>query len=163
VVHRATPLPDSADASPSGDSGEVDYFGAFSRVRREGFGRTDLIAALGAGSNSTQAHTLQTALAALIAKTSVAQPREHLIKREMSRAQERLQLTANATPSELTLSEREPTPLIDGPDAFAAGFYERLKEKAKTTSKEKAPPKPRKPSKPRLIVDNDKPDPSDKK
>ena len=71
--------------------------------------------------------------------------------------QERLQATAKPTPAEEDLIKREPLPMVNEPDQFAEGFFKRLK------LKEGAKQKPPKGSKPRLIVDNDKPGPSDKK
>ena len=97
-----------------------------------------------------------TALAALIAKTSAAQPREQIIQRHKTRMQERMQATAKPTPDEEGLVKREPMPMIDDPE-FLAGFVKRFK------AREQEKQKPPKRSKPRIVVDNDKPGPADKK
>ena len=63
-------------------------------------------------------------------------------------------------PSEEDLTKREPINIISDPYASAPELLKRLVTKAKDNQKEKR--KPPKRSKPRLIVDNDKPDPPDK-
>jgi hypothetical protein len=110
-------------------------------------------------SNREPGDASPTALAALVAKTPGAQPRERLIQRHEARLQERLAVTAKPIFSEEDLTKREPAPLID-----ADGFWTRFMERTETTPREgkKVPPKKR-PSKPRLIVDNNKADPPDKK
>ena len=107
-------------------------------------------------SNTKPGDASPTALAALIAKTSAAQPREQIIQRHKTRMQERMQATAKPTPAEEGLVKREPMPMIDDPE-FLAGFVKQFK------AREQEKQKPPKRSKPRIVVDNDKPGPADKK
>ena len=104
-------------------------------------------------------------LADLIAQTPGAQTREQLRERIKARQQKRLKKQSNPASAEEELVTPEPLPIVNQPDQFAADFFARLKEKTKATQKDKpkAKPTPTKPSKPRLVVDNDKPDPPDKK
>ena len=60
-------------------------------------------------------------------------------------------------PSEEAISEPEPLPILHDPDKFAVGFYKRKEAEAR------AKLRPPKGSKPRMFIDNDKSDPSDKK
>ena len=107
-------------------------------------------------SNRKPGDASPTALAALIAKTPSAQPREQIIQRHKTRMQERLQEAAKPIPSEEDLTKPEPMPMIDDPE-FLAGFVEQFK--AREQEKQKQPKR----SKPRIVVDNDKPGPADKK
>lgn len=103
-------------------------------------------------------------LAELIAQTPGAQTREQLLERIKARQQKRLKKQSSPAPAEEALVTPEPLPIVHQPDKFAADFFARLKEKTKATQKDnpKAKPTPKR-SKPRLVVDNDKPDPADKK
>jgi hypothetical protein len=109
--------------------------------------------------------TGELSLADLIAQTPGAQTREQLIERINARRQKRSKEQANQAPAEEELVTPEPLPFVNQPARFAAGFLERFKEKTKATQKDtpKAKTTPTKRSKPRLVVDNDKPKPSDKK
>ena len=95
----------------------------------------------------------------LIARTPAAVPVELALKAIADR-KARL-LSGGLVPScpapaveEPDVAEREPMPLLDDTEAFAAGFWQRLKEKE--DAKNKTPPRR---SKPRLVVDNDDPVP----
>jgi hypothetical protein len=96
-------------------------------------------------------------LSELIAKTPGAQTREQLLERIKAREGKRTKTSPRSAPSEDQLSTPEPLPIIDKPANFAADFWERFN----TKQKEKL--KPRHRSKPKLIVDNDKPGPRDEK
>jgi len=104
-------------------------------------------------------------LADLIAQTPGAQTREQLLERIKARQKKRSKKSQQSAPSEEELVTPEPLPIVNQPDQFAAGYWERLKEKTKAAQKgnPKAKTTPTKRSKPRLVVDNDKPEPSDKK
>jgi len=105
-------------------------------------------------------------LADLIAQTPGAQTREQLLERIKARQKKRSKKSHQSAPSEEQLSKPEPLPLIlSNPDKYAAKFFAQLKEKEKATQKDKPKAKttPTKRSKPRLVVDNDNPDPADKK
>jgi len=95
-------------------------------------------------------------LADLIAQTPGAQTREQAIERIKARRQKRLTKEPRPSVSEDQLAKPEPLPIIDKPDQFAADFFERLK------AKEKAKTRPPKRSKPRLFLDNEKPEPPPK-
>ena len=97
------------------------------------------------------------ALAAMIAKTPAAQPSERIRQRGKAQAQ-----AVKSTPSDEDLTRREPAPFLDRPDDFAAGFFARMKDKAKATHTDKPKTKPGKLSKPRIVVDNEKPQPPEK-
>ena len=103
-------------------------------------------------------------LADLIAQTPGAQPRAQLIDRINARQQRHPKKQSNPAPAEEQLTEREPLPIPDDlahihedPDQFAAGFFKRRQVEAR------AKQKPPRRSKPRIVVDNDKPSPPDKK
>ena len=70
--------------------------------------------------------------------------------------QERLQAAAKPTPSEEGLASANRCRMIDDPEVLSR-FCKRF------NAKEQEKQKPPKRSKPRLVVDNDKPDPPDKK
>lgn len=98
----------------------------------------------------------------LIARTAAAMPVVDALKAIADR-KARL-LSGGLVPSrpaspveEPDVPEREPMPQLDDTDAFAAGFWQRLKDKE--DAKIKMPPRG---SKPRLVVDNDDPVPPDK-
>jgi hypothetical protein len=80
-------------------------------------------------------------LAELIAKTPGAQPLERA--RAFIKAR-RERLLGPAEPPPADVSAAEPLPLVEDPDAFAKGVFQRLKEK-------QTPPRG---SKPRLVIDN---------
>ena len=105
-------------------------------------------------------------LTELILQTPGAQTREEALAHIAARKQTLSEKQAKTPPSEEHLAIPEPLPpILSGPDQFAAGYWERLKEKTKAAQKgnPKAKTTPTKRSKPRLVVDNDKPKPSDKK
>lgn len=89
-------------------------------------------------------------LADLIAATPGAQTREEA-KRSIKARRAKLMETVAPPPEDL--ASPEVIPLIDNPDAFAREFFQRLQDKEK----------PKRGSKPRLIVDNggddDEPEP----
>jgi len=98
----------------------------------------------------------------LIARTSAAMPMELALKAIADR--KALLLSGGLVPSRPTspveepdVPDREPMPQLDDTEAFAAGFWQRLKDKEDT--KNKMPPRG---SKPRLVVDNDDPMPPEK-
>ena len=101
-------------------------------------------------------------LADLIAQTPGAQPREQLLERIKARQQKRSNKQQKPAPSEEELSRREPMNIINDPYGSAPDVIERLqaiakaKQKTKLQQKPKAQPKPPKPSKPYLLVNNDK-------
>ena len=106
-------------------------------------------------------------LAELIAQTPGAQTREealaHIAAREQAFAPKKRQ-PPNPSEEDLTKPEPiniEPINIISDPYNSAPEVLKRLVAKAKDKQKEK--PKPAKLSKPRLVVDNDKPEPPDKK
>jgi hypothetical protein len=103
-------------------------------------------------------------LADLIAQTPGAQTREQLLERINARQQKRPKNLSNPTPSEEGLTKHEPTPLIDSPDDYAAGYFKRLKEKEKTPTKAKSKAQPKQPkgSKLTLVRKDGKPVPPDK-
>ena len=76
---------------------------------------------------------------------------------------ERLHEAAKPTPSEADLTTREPVPLIDSPDDYAAAYFKRLKEKEKTPTKAKPKAQPKQPkgSKLTLVRKDGKPVPPD--
>jgi hypothetical protein len=96
-------------------------------------------------------------LAELIAQTPGAQTREQVIERIKKRQQKRLIEKPQPAISEEQIAKPEPLPIIDNPDDFAKGFYQRLQ------AKENAKQKPPKGSKPRLLLNNEKSDPPGKK
>ena len=108
-------------------------------------------------------------LADLIAQTPGAQTREQLLERIKARQQKRPKRQSNPTPSEEDLTKREPMNIVDDPDGAASDVIQRIRANAKAIRDAKqreereAQQKARKRSKPRLVVDNDKPEPSDKK
>jgi hypothetical protein len=103
-------------------------------------------------------------LADLIAQTPGAQPREQLVARVKARHEARSTKKQKSAPAEDHLTTPEPLPIVNDPDQFAAAFFARLKEKTTATQKDKPKAKPTpKRSKPRLVVDNDDPDPADTK
>ena len=69
-------------------------------------------------SNRTPGDASQTALAALIANTPGAQPREQIIERRKTRVQESLQRLSKPMPSEEDLTKREPINIITDPCTF---------------------------------------------
>jgi hypothetical protein len=91
----------------------------------------------------------------LIAQTPGAQPRKQLLERIKARRQNHTKKLQEASSSE-QFSTPEPLPLIDDPE-YLAGFVKRLQVR------EKEKQKPPKRSKPRLLINNDKPNPPDKK
>ena len=101
----------------------------------------------------------------LIAQTPGAQTREqalaHIAARERASAPKTSQ---HPVPSEEGLTKHEPTPLIDSPDDYAAGYFKRLKEKEKTPTKAKPKAQPKQPkgSKLTLVRKDGKPVPPDK-
>jgi hypothetical protein len=105
-------------------------------------------------------------LADLILQTPGAQTREEALAHIAAREQAFSEKLAKpkTPPSEDQLTTPEPLPIVNEPDQFAAGFFERLRKKTKATQKDKPKAKPTpKRSRPRLVVDNDNPDPADKK
>ena len=92
-------------------------------------------------------------LSELIAKTPGAQTREQLLERIKARQKKRSKEPQKSAPIEDQLATPEPLPFINKPDGYAADLFERLK------AKQKPPKRP----KPRIVVNNDKPKPSDKK
>ncbi len=92
-------------------------------------------------------------LSELIAKTPGAQTREQLLERIKAREGKRTKTSPRSAPSEEQLSTPEPMPMVDA-DKFAEGYFKRLKAKEEVK-------RPR--SKPRIVVDNDKPSPTNKK
>jgi hypothetical protein len=105
----------------------------------------------------------EASLAGLIAQTPGAQTREQLIERINARRQKRSKEQANLASAEEELVSPEPLPFVNQSARFAARFRALLEEKTKTTPKRKQKAKPTKRSYLRLVVDNDKPKPSDKK
>ena len=102
-------------------------------------------------------------LADLIAQTPGAQTREQLIERINARRQKRSKEQANPAAAEEELVTPEPLPFVNQSARFAAKFRALLEEKTKAKPKDERKAKPTKRSKLRLVVDNDKPKPSDKK
>ena len=99
---------------------------------------------------------------ALIARTPAAVPVELALKAIADRKARLLSggLVPSRSPpaiEDADVAEREPMPSLDDTEAFAAGFWQRLKEKE--DAKTKTPPRG---SKPRLVVDNDDPVPPEK-
>jgi hypothetical protein len=96
-------------------------------------------------------------LAELIAHTPGAQTREQAIESIKRRRQKQHIEKPQPAISDDQIAKPEPLPIIDNPEDFAKGFYQRLQ------AKEKAKQKPPKRSKPRLLLNNEKSDPSGKK
>ena len=96
-------------------------------------------------------------LVELIAQTPGAQTREQALAHIKARQQKCIKKPLQSVPSEEQLATPEPFPIIDNPEQHAANFWKRF------NAKEEEKRKPPKGSKPRLLIDNDKPDPSDKK
>ena len=101
-------------------------------------------------------------LAELIARTPGAQSREALRERINMRHQPPPKPAKPASACDDELGTPEPAPFLDRPDDFAAGFFARMKDKAKATHTDKPKTKPGKRSKPRIVVDNEKPQPPEK-
>jgi hypothetical protein len=102
----------------------------------------------------------QRSIEALIARTSAAMPMEVALKAIADRKARLLSGRAAPLPpiiEEADFAEREPMPPLDDTEAFAAGFWQRLKDRQER--KKETPPRG---SKPRLVVDNDNPVPPKK-
>lgn len=103
-------------------------------------------------------------MAEVLARSSAAQPREKAIASIAARRARLLALPRSDSPAqagpaaeEEAVIEREPMPSLDDTETFAASFWQRLKERE--AAKKEPPPRG---SKPRLVVDNDKPGPPEK-
>jgi len=104
----------------------------------------------------------QRSIEELIARTPAAIPAATALKAIADR--KAYLLSGGLVPSrsppavdEPDVAEREPMPPLDDTEAFAAGFWQRLKDKE--NAKKETPPRG---SKPRLVVDNDNPLPPKK-
>ena len=106
---------------------------------------------------------IEASLADLIAQTPGAQTREQLIERINARRQKRSKEQANPASAEEELVTPEPLPFVNQSARFAAKFRALLNEQTKATQKRKQKAKQTKRSYLRVVVDNDKPKPSDKK
>ncbi len=98
----------------------------------------------------------------LIGRSPGAQPREKAIASIKARRAKLLTRPPPDSPphpaaEEMAVTEREPLPTLDDTEAFAAGFWQRLK--GKEAAKKERPPRG---SKPRLVVDNDEPVPPER-
>jgi hypothetical protein len=108
-------------------------------------------------------------LSELIAKTPGAQTREQLLERIEARQKKRSKEPQKPAPSEEDLSKPEPMNIINDPYGSAADVLQRINANAKAIRNAKqreelkAQSKPPKGSKPRVVVNNDNPKPSDKK
>jgi len=105
---------------------------------------------------TAKAQRAEPSLVELIAQTPGAQTREQALKHIASREKEFTPRKAQRRLlSDDDVDKREPLPIIDNPQN-AANFWKRF------NAREEEKRKPPKGSKPRLLIDNDKPDPSDK-
>jgi len=97
----------------------------------------------------------------MIARSPAAQTREQAlasIKARRARLLARPPVESRHD-DEPDLTRPEPMPIIDDPDAFAAGFWTRFNSKEPPST----PRPPPRGSKPRIVVDNTKPQPPRKR
>ena len=110
------------------------------------------------GKSTPVASQNELSLAELIAKTPGAQTREQLLERIKARERKRPKKSHQSAPSEEQLSTPEPMPIHDNP--YKDNPYQWAVDHFKRKQAEvRAQQKPPKRSKPRVVVDNDKPGP----